>query len=175
MMETFTEPNKLVSNPDFIEQKENSLDSLVISTIDSPILDIIGCLNELSFCFTLQCCYGHFLYNGQNDPNNLESLPIINTSIKVKYRIAYIALCIDNSDLGIRFIESLKDITLLDPDNIQFCSAAWFWERQINSYALQVEPERFKNQDTAMLDYQEALYIDELRNKFFLRIKDFFC
>ena len=93
----------------------------------------------------------------------------------MKYRIAYIALCIDNSDLGIRFIESLKDITLLDPDNIQFCSAAWFWERQINSYALQVEPERFKNQDTAMLDYQEALYIDELRNKFFLRIKDFFC
>ena len=51
MMETFTEPNKLVSNPDFIEQKENSLDSLVISTIDSPILDIIGCLNELRLLF----------------------------------------------------------------------------------------------------------------------------
>jgi hypothetical protein len=40
----------------------------------------------------------------------------------------------------------------------------------VNSYALQVEPERFKDQDQALLDPAEALRIEALRNRFFERL-----
>lgn len=45
-------------------------------------------------------------------------------------------------------------------------SAGWFWRRQVNSYALQVEPDRFKHKDIAILGYKEALYFESVRNKF---------
>jgi hypothetical protein len=88
----------------------------------------------------------------------------------VEYRIAYIALCIENSDLGRMLFDALKGITNIDPENIQFCCAEWFWERQINSYALQVEPDRFKFEDKVVLDYQKALKIEKIRNTFFIRL-----
>jgi hypothetical protein len=66
----------------------------------------------------------------------------------------------------------LKGITVIDPKNIQFCCADWFWKRQVNSYALQVEPDRFKYQDTAILDYQEALKIERIRNEFFVQLNE---
>ena len=58
----------------------------------------------------------------------------------------------------------------VDPDNIQFCCAEWFWERQVNSYALQVEPDRFKCEDKAILDYIEALKIERIRNESFTQL-----
>ena len=48
----------------------------------------------------------------------------------------------------------------------------WFWERQINSYALQVEPDRFKHEDRAILGYKEALKIENIRNEFFVQLKE---
>ena len=42
-----------------------------------------------------------------------------------------------------------------------------FWQRQVNSYALQVEPSRYMNKDKIRIDYQEALKIEEIRNLFF--------
>ena len=68
--------------------------------------------------------------------------------------------------------EALQEITAIDPENIQFCSAEWFWERQINSYALQVEPDRFKHKDKAIIEYKESLYIEKIRNEFFLRLDE---
>ncbi len=62
--------------------------------------------------------------------------------------------------------EALNEITAVDPDYIQFCCAEWFWKRQVNSYALQLEPDRFKHQDTAILDYREALHVEKIRNEF---------
>jgi hypothetical protein len=53
-----------------------------------------------------------------------------------------------------------------------FCCAEWFWKRQVNSYALQVEPDRFKFEDKAILDYKEALRIEKIRNEFFVRLKE---
>jgi hypothetical protein len=85
----------------------------------------------------------------------------------VEYRVAYIAVCIENSASGRETIKSLKEITNIDPKNIQFCCAEWFWTRQINSYVLQVEPDRFKHKDQAILDYKEAVYIEKVRNDFF--------
>lgn len=35
---------------------------------------------------------------------------------------------------------SFGAITAIEPDYLQFGSADWFWERWLNSYALQVEP-----------------------------------
>lgn len=171
-METFTEPKALVENPHYQDQRQKSLVGLRDSMIDKPIIELINAFNKLPYCFTLQCCYGHFIYSGQTDPHNLESLPLRDTIAGVEYRIAYIALCIEKSDLGKILIDALKGITDVDPENIQFCCAEWFWERQVNSYALQVEPDRFKFEDKAILDYKEALKIEKIRNEFFIQLKE---
>jgi hypothetical protein len=170
-LETFTEPKALVKNQHYQEQRQKSLAGLHNSMIDQPIIELINAFNKLPYCFTLQCCYGHFVYRGQNDPHNLEPLPLTDTIARVTYRIAYIAFCIENSESGCVFLDALKGIAEIDPEKIQFCCAEWFWKRQVNSYALQVEPDRFKGKDKAILDYQEALKIEKIRNEFFAQLK----
>ncbi|MDX2448229.1 MAG: hypothetical protein QNK29_13650 [Desulfobacterales bacterium] len=173
-METFTESKKLVKNLRYQEQRQESLASLTDSIIDIPLIELIKDINNLPYCFTLQCCYGHFIYNGQNDTHNLEPLPHTDKIDQVDYRIAYIAFCIENSAAGRSLIPALNRITDIGPENIQFCSAGWFWERQVNSYALQVEPDRFKHKDKVILDYREALHIEKIRNEFFVQLKELF-
>ena len=173
-METFTEAKELMENPHYQAQREKTLATLTDSMIDSPIINLINSFNSLPHCFTLQSCYGHFVYSGQKDPNNLEPLPVTDNIADVEYRIAYIAFCIENSASGRGLLEVLKGIPSLDPENIQFCCAGWFWERHLNSYALQVEPERFKHKDSAILDHKEALTVEKMRNEFFVRLNDLF-
>lgn len=148
------------------------LRDLTDDMLDTPIIDLINRFNGLPYCFTLQSCYGHFVLNGQNDSHDLESLPGAGTPVKLEYRIAYIAICIENSFLGKELFDSLKEITAIDLNNIQFCCAEWFWERQINSYVLQVEPDRFKHNDTAVVDFKEALHIEKVRDEFFIRLHE---
>jgi len=171
-LETFTEPKELTENHHYKRQREKTLASLTDSMIDEPIIEIINGFNKLPYCFTMQSCYGHFLYNSQSEPQNLDPLPISKTIRRVEYRIAYIALCIENSDSGKSLFKALRKIPDADSENIQFCCAEWFWKRQVNSYALQVEPDRFKCEDKAMLDYQEALKIEKIRNEFFIQLKE---
>jgi len=171
-METFTAPKILVHNPHFSEQREECLATLSDEMIDTPIRDIIHGFNRYPFCFTLQACYGHFLYDDEKDPQNLNALPVLSSKTRVEYRIAYIAFCIENSISGKCFLERLEKITRMDPQNIQLCSAEWFWQRQVNSYALQVEPDRFKKEDSAVLDYPEALVIEKIRTLFFVRLRE---
>ena len=171
-METFTEPKELVENTHYQDQKQKSLTGIADSKIDDPIIELINGFNNLPYCFTLQSCYGHFIYNGQNDPHNLESLSLTDTIDRVEYRIAYIAFCVENSVSGRGLLAALNGITDIDPENIQFCCAEWFWKRQVNSYALQVEPDRFKLQDRATLEYKEALNIEKRRNSFFYRLDE---
>ena len=171
-METFTEPKELVINPHYQDQRKNILAGLSDEMIDAPIIDLINGFNKMSYCFSMQSCYGHFVYNDQKDPYNFEPLPISDTIDRVEYRIAYICLCIENSDLGKRLLEALNEITAIDPENIQFCCAEWFWKRQVNSYALQVQPDRFKHKDEAILDYREALQIEKIRNEFFIQLQE---
>jgi hypothetical protein len=172
-LETFTEPKGLVEDQNYREQREKILGGLTDNMIDIPIIELINGFNKLPHCFTLQCCYGHFIYDNQKDPYNLDPLPITNTIARVKYKIAYICLCIENSELGRGLLEALNEITAIDSENIQLCCAEWFWRRRVNSYALQVEPDRFKNKDTAMLDYREALYLEKIRNEFFVQLQEF--
>lgn len=170
-METFIKPKTLVKNPNFRNQRWESLSILKDEIIDKPIIGLINDFNKIPYCFTLQSCYGHFVYEGQTNPKNLERLPITNTVSSVEYRIAYIAFCIENNGLGRKLLEALKRITNINPDNIQLGCAEWFWERQVNSYALQVEPDRFKFEDKAILDYSEALKIEKVRDECFVQLK----
>jgi hypothetical protein len=170
-LETFTAPKELTEYPHYKEQRQKSIAALKNAIIDEPIREIIKDFNKLPYCFTMQSCYGHFLYNGQKDPHSIDPLPVKKTIFRVEYKIAYIAFCIEGSDSGRRLLETLEEITDIDPQNIQFCCAEWFWKKQINSYALQVEPDRFKHEDKAILDYKEALNIEKIRNMFFAQLK----
>jgi len=169
-METFAPAKALVENPGFAHQRRQCLKGLTADMIDPPIRPLVHTLNGIAACFTLQCCYGHFVFTGCRDPNNLDPLPPQAPRAPITYRIAYLALCIDKTPAGERLLEALAGIPDLDPDNIQFGSATWFWERQVNSYALQVEPDRFKRRDQAVLEYGEALRIERLRARFFERL-----
>lgn len=169
-METFTEPKEFVKNPHYQAQRRKTLCDLTDDMIDMPIIDIINKFNKLPYCFMLQSCYGHFVHNGQKDSHNLEPLPAKGTIGKVEYRIAYIALCIEDTLLGRELFEALKEIPAIDPQNVQFFCAEWFWKRQVNSYALQVEPDRFKRKDAAILNFKEALHIEKTRNEFFIQL-----
>lgn len=169
-METFTQSKPLTENPQYREQRLNCLKSLDYASLDAPIAELVAGFNALACCFTLQSCFGHFLYKGQKDKHNLSPLPPDKITSPIEYRIAYIGLCIENSDAGHSLIEALKRVADIDPQNIQFGCAEWFWGRQINSYVLQVEPERFKYQDCATLEYEEALAIENVRNQFFARL-----
>ncbi len=75
--------------------------------------------------------------------------------------------CLENSKQGKQFLQALFEVTTIDPLNIQLCCPDWFWQRQVNSYTLQVEPVRFKDQDKAELDYREALSVERIRGVFF--------
>ena len=50
---------------------------------------------------------------------DLKPLPITDPIVRVEYRIAYICLCIENSDLDRGLLEALNEITAIDPENIQ--------------------------------------------------------
>ena len=170
-METFVEPKPFVNNPDYQRQRQAYLSTFSIDVIDKPIVDIISGFAKLPYCFTLQSCYGHFVY-AEKGKHNIDRLPITNGIGEVEYRIAYIALCIENSDLGRALHQELSDIPEIDPDYIQFGSAGWFWKGHVNTYALQVEPVRHKTKDSAIVDYREALHIEKVRGKYFDEIRD---
>ncbi len=165
-METFEQPRDLVDNPHFESDRQVVLSNLARARIDAPIRGIIAGFAGLSYCFTLQSCYGHFVHAEQSHPENLEPLPAHDVGA-VRYRIGYVAFCIENSTPGRRLLAALKKVPAIDPDFIQFGSPSWFWERHLNSYALQVEPSRFLHRDEANIEYQEALHVQHVRGLFF--------
>jgi hypothetical protein len=166
-VETFTEARLFVENPLFDDQRRAALSELDLATIDRPIVEIVKGFAKLPYCFTLQSCFGHFLYAGQDDERCIDRLPL-NVAIEVvEYRIAYIALCIEDSAPGKTLFDEMQAIAATDPENIQFGSADWFWERQLNSYALQVEPREHMFKDRCHIDYRQALRVEQVRNRFF--------
>jgi hypothetical protein len=170
-VETFTEPRRFVANPDFARRKAETLKSLDLSDLDPPVVDVVLDFNQLEYCYTLQICYGHFVYDGQPDIHNLDRLPSDSIEGEITYRIAYIALCLAEDHNGKVLFDRLAKIPKLDPEFIQFGSADWFWERHLNSYTLQVEPQRYKHRDQAQVDYPEALHLEKVRNTFYAEIQ----
>ena len=170
-METFADTRELVDDIGYPERRERALAALDLDAIDLPIRDIVRDLAALSHCFTLQCCCGHFVYAGQDDSQNLAPLPAEDVGA-VRYRIAYLALCLRYSENGRRLLGALSALTEVDSGYVQFGSPGWFWCEHPNSYALQVEPERFRDKDEALVGYNEALRIQQVRNEFFERLRD---
>lgn len=172
-METYAEPKDLVDDPGFLDQRRDSVAQLAGVSIDRPIAENIGLFNRLPSCFTLQSCYGHFLHENQKDRYNVDPLPVTDLIVTVEYRIAYVAFCVENNNSGRALLYGLRGMPQIDPEYIQFCSAEWFRERQANSYALQVEPWRFRDKDMVVLSYEEALRVEQARNRFFVSLKKF--
>jgi len=171
-LETFTALRELIFNPGFNEQRSAALKEINFDELDAPITDLIKKIASIEYCFPLQSCYGHFLCAGQNYFRNIMPLPAAGKITRVNYRIAYIALCIKQSTDGTVLLEDLNKIAGAEPDYIQFGCAGWFWERQVNSYTLQVEPKRFMDKDKIEIDYDEAFYIEKIRNMFFVKLNE---
>ena len=170
-METFTTPKEFVENPGYLLDRQEILEVLDLRGIDQPIVELIEGFALLPQCFTLQSCCGHFLYTPRQDSHNLERLPSRYDG-QVNYRIAYVAFCLENSPRGWALRDSLELIPQIEPDYVQFGSADWFWERYFNSYVLQVEPVRYKTKDQVVIEHSEALYIEEIRDQFFIRLRE---
>jgi len=169
-LETFTCKKPLVPNPFHQDQRRRALAGLDLGAIDAPIVEIVRGFTKRTYCFTLQSCYGHFIHREQRQWNNLDPLPVSDRVATVEYRIAYLAFCIEPSGPGRDFLHDLEKIPAIDPAYIQFGCADWFWNKQVNSYVLQVEPDRFKTKDRIKVDYQEARHIEQVRNRFFIQI-----
>jgi hypothetical protein len=173
-METFIELKPFVNNPEFPQQRLQTIKQLDYHKIDKPIVDLIRAISKLDYCFTLQSCFGHFIYEGQNDSRNTSLIPTSDILGEIEYRIAYIALCLDNNENGRILLKRLEKLPRIDKHNIQFGCAEWFWDQQVNSFVLQVEPERFKYEDIAKVEYNEAFHLEKMRNEFYIKLKKVF-
>ena len=165
-METFTTAREFVEDRGYTRARQRSIAALDLSSIDDPIVDIVGGFASLPHCFTLQCCYGHFLCAPGQDPHNLDPVPPSSSGLAT-YRIAYIVFCLENSRRGRALRQSLARLPSVDPHYIQFGSSDWFWERWVNSYALQVEPEAHTLKDEAILGAREAMRTQRARDLLF--------
>jgi hypothetical protein len=165
-VETFTAPRPFVEGPGFRTDRRDALAALDLGDIDEPIVDIVAGFTAVPHCFTLQCCYGHFVCTPGQDPRNLDAIPH-ECAGPVRYRIAYIGFCLENSRRGRALRDSLARIPAIDTNYIQFGSADWFWKEWVNSYALQVEPAAHQLKDEAILEPAEAFHTQEVRELFF--------
>lgn len=165
-MMTLTDARPFVSNPGYAQDRTDTIGQLVLQSVDKPIVDIVARFAELPCCFPLQSCCGHFVCDPEQDKHTLAPIPE-DCKGPVRYRIAYIALCIEESSSGRMLRDELAEISKIDPTCIQFGSADWFWERCLNSYVLQVEPSRYRNRDEAILDVAEAQHVQAVRDIFF--------
>jgi hypothetical protein len=170
-METFIEARPFAIDPDYRTARSRALDTLDLSEIDVPIADLIEDFADLPHCFTLQSCWGHFVHDGQPDPRGCAPLAHYNRDTQFRFQLAYIALCLENSANGLALRDDLCRLVELDPANIQFGSAEWFWKRRVNSYVLQVEPKRYMDVDRAMIGLDEALYLERLKARFFVELR----
>lgn len=165
-VETFTEPRALVRHAGYAEERRLALGALDLTTVDPPIVDVVEAFRPLPYCFTLQCCHGHFLTTANQDEHSPTPLPE-GYAGSVRYRIAYVAFCIDGDTRGRAFLERLSRVPRIEPAYVQFGSADWFWDQWPNSYVLQVEPAAHRFKDQAALTVGEALQTQRVRDRFF--------
>jgi len=169
-LETFAKARELVEDRGFVRARQKSIAELDLSSIDDPIADIVEGFGALPHCFTLQCCCGHFLCLPEQGLHSIDRIPPGFSGLAT-YRIAYIAFCLENSRRGQALLQSLAQLPAVDPDFVQFGSADWFWERWINSYALQVEPKAHMLKDEVILGAAEALQTQAARDLLFRELR----
>lgn len=171
-MQTWADPREFAETSRFAEDRRDTLQALDLTTVDEPIREIVGGITHLPHCFTVQSCHGHFLAASDQDPHSLARLPSTDTG-PVRYRIAYMAFCLEDSPRGHAARRALARIPAIDVDHVQFGSPDWFWERHRNSYVLQVEPARHATRDEAILSHAEALHTQRIRDLFFIELERF--
>lgn len=71
-MQTFIPERPMIQVPDFQARKTAALKHLADAEIDEPVKDTVRLLNSLPWCFTLQCCAGHFAPPGEPNQHTLE-------------------------------------------------------------------------------------------------------
>lgn len=174
-METFTPAKPFTLHPGYLSDRENAHreleEEMLRGSIDPPVLPMIReCMPIIHF-FTVQCCFGHFVHDLEHDNGNLVPPSQYMGKIEtVRYRLAYLAICLQNNIRGRELYSDLKELATDNPDYIQFGSADWFWERMVNTYCIQLEPERLKNKDSGVITMEEALHLETLREDFFKRL-----
>jgi len=126
---------------------------------------------QIPHCFTVQCCCGHFVHDEEPDSDNL-SLPshYAGMAESLRYRVAYLAVCIRDEKRGRELFADLRALAEQESGYIQFGSADWFWKRMVNTYCIQLEPERMKDQDSGMVSLSEARTLEKIRTVFFDRL-----
>lgn len=171
-METFTGPREFVANPRYSRDRKNTLAALDLGSIDEPIVDIVAGFSAIPHCFTLQSCCGHFVCAPEQDDRTLDLIPQ-NYAGLVRYRIAYFLFCLENNHRGRFLRESLARVSAVDPGYVQFGTADWYWKRRsvVNSYALQVEPVAHQLKDEAILEPDEALHTQRVRDLLFAELR----
>ncbi len=165
-MKTYAEAKDFVEHRGFVSARRDALASLELAAIDEPLRALVESFATLPHAFSLQCCFGHFLWRDDQDPHSLEAIPDDATG-KIDYRIAYFACCLENSARGHWLRDRLAEFVSVAPGLIQFGSPSWFWERCVNTYALQVQPESRKDRDRLFLGDEEARQIERARTQLF--------
>ena len=116
--------------------------------------------------------YGYRQWHSRSDPISelVQTILSQNTSDVNSHR-AFGSLLASFPDWQDIVQANLKAIAVLEPAYIQFGSAEWFWERCVNSYILQVEPERSKYKDSVNVSFKEGLFIEKIRDQFFIEFE----
>lgn len=154
----------MVADPRFGAKRAQTLRGLDLEAVDPPMIDIVVALSRATHCFTLQCCHGHFL-RGPDELTELAALAELPPETTITYRLAYLAVCVEPGPRGEGLLADLRGVAASEPALAQFGCADWFWRRWVNSYVLQVEPERFKLRDAADMGVDEALRVWAARDR----------
>ena len=174
-METFTLPPPFAAHPGYRNDRERSIAELAAeigrNALDPPLLPLVRECIHIPHCFTVQCCYGHFVHALAPDPENLVPISAFSGDTgPIRYRVAYLALCLRDNPAGHRMYAYLQEMAGRNPAFVQFGSADWFLERMPNTYCLQLEPELMKTKDSGTVSWDEALMIEKRREPFFLQL-----
>ncbi|MEW6338121.1 MAG: hypothetical protein ACOY3Y_01975 [Acidobacteriota bacterium] len=165
-MESFAAPVDLVESARYEHDRKAALTGFDLDGIDAPIRD----LARLPHCFTMQCCWGHFVCRPGPRSHALEPVPEDHVG-PVRHRIAYLALCVENSAPGRRLLGALRQLTETDTSLVHFGSPGWFAKSGPSTYAAQVEPVLSRLEDEAVLTRDEALLVKCLRDRFFAALR----
>jgi hypothetical protein len=169
-METWIKARPFTEDPEFDAHRAAALTALQTAAIDPPIADLIHDLNRLPYLYTLQGCHGHFV-GGEDVDERTGTPPPATGRAPLRYRLAYVAICLRDDPDGRAFLEALRGLRDLDPKYIQVGSARWFWDQQVNSYAIQVMPRRARKLDSVEVDGKEARHLSHVRSGLFVRFE----
>lgn len=167
-MQTYTKARAIEVDPDFDAERDATRAGLDLDALDEPMVPLVRDLNRLPHAFTLQCCFGHFVGEGETDTHTLAPPPPTGRKT-MEYRIAYVAFCVRGDERGQAFVEAVRGLRELDPKYIQVGSADWFWNRRVNSFVIQVGPKRGRKRDTMPLDGKEIRHVSHVRTQLWRR------